>query len=68
MKEEMLLKEKIRLLEKEITTLAEKIESLEKELKEVYALKTEIKALKVFMGRAHPEFKKEFLDIVKKCT
>ncbi|MEW6584350.1 MAG: hypothetical protein AB1442_01925 [Nitrospirota bacterium] len=66
MKEEIVLNEKIKLLERELATLTEKIEILQKALKEVEDMKSEIKGLKLFLGRAHPDFKKEFPEIIEK--
>jgi predicted nucleic acid-binding Zn-ribbon protein len=67
MKEEIILKERISLLEKEISTLTEKAEGLEKAIKDMDSLRIEIKAIKIFLGRLHPDFKKEFPEILKKC-
>lgn len=66
MKEEIVLKEKIRLLEKEIATLTDKLESTEKSLKEIGELKNELKALKLFLGRVYPDFKTKYPEIVQK--
>ncbi|MEW6068714.1 MAG: hypothetical protein AB1610_10550 [Nitrospirota bacterium] len=66
MKEEIILKEKIKLLEKELLTLTEKIVSLDAALKEFEDLKNEIKGLKLFIGREYPEFKNKFPEIMKK--
>jgi predicted nucleic acid-binding Zn-ribbon protein len=66
LKEERILNERVRLLEKEMSTLTEELEKVEKFVAELEDLRTELKAFKVFLGRSHPEFKKEFLDILKK--
>lgn len=66
MKEEKYLKERLSLLEKEISTLTEKFDSLGSVLKEIEDLKQEIKGIKLFLGRVHPDFKSQFPDIVKK--
>ncbi len=66
MKEEIALKEKIRLLEKEIDTLADTVEAMTKNLREIDDLRTEIKGLKLFFGRVHPEFKSKFPEIMQK--
>lgn len=66
MKEEKTLKEKVNLLEKEIATLTEKVEEMESALNELNDLKLEIKGLKLFLGREHPEFKNQFPEIIKK--
>jgi argonaute-like protein implicated in RNA metabolism and viral defense len=66
LKEERVLKEKVNLLEKELATLTEKLEEIEAALKEIGDLKIEIKGLKLFLGREHPEFKSQFPGIIKK--
>ena len=66
MKEEIQLKEKIKLLEQEIGTLTEKMDALTKSLKEMDDLGKEIKGLKLFLGRVHPEFKSHFPGIMQK--
>ncbi len=66
MKEEIALKEKIRLLEKEIDTLADTVEAMTKNLREIDDLRNEIKGLKLFFGRVHPEFKSKFPEIMQK--
>jgi predicted nucleic acid-binding Zn-ribbon protein len=64
--EEGTLKERINLLEKELTTLTEKLEETSTFLKEMEDLKLEIKGLKLFLGRTYPEFKSKFPEIMKK--
>ena len=66
LKEETFLKEKIRILEKEIATLTEKLDEMSRDLKEIGDLKNEIKGLKLFFGRIHPEFKTKFPGIMEK--
>lgn len=66
MKEEKYFKERLSLLEKEISTLTEKFDNLNSALKELEELKQEIKGIKLFLGRVHPDFKSQFPDIVKK--
>ena len=66
MKEETSLNEKIRILEKEIATLTEKLDEMSRDLKEIGDLKNEIKGLKLFFGRIHPEFKTKFPEIMEK--
>lgn len=66
MKKELSFKEKDSLVEKEFSTLAEKLEGLAPALKEIKDLKVEIKGLKLFLGRVHPEFKSQFPVIMKK--
>lgn len=59
-------REKLELIEKEFTTLTERLDSIDKTLKEIEDLRLEIKGLKVFLGRVHPDFKNQFLEILKK--
>lgn len=66
MKEEIILKEKINLLEKELVTLTEKVEAMVKSLKDIEDLKNEIKGLKMFIGRVHPELKSELPELMRK--
>ena len=66
LKEEIILKDKIKLLEKEIGTLTDKLEETLKSLKEFEDLKHEIKGMKLFLGRIHPEFKTKYPEIMQK--
>lgn len=66
MKEEKVSKEKINLFEKELTTLTERLDKTNASLKEMEDLKLEIKGLKLFLGRIHPEFKSKFPEIMTK--
>ena len=66
MKEEIILHEKIKLLERELVTLTEKVESMMRPLKEIEDLKDEIKGLKLFIGRVHPELKSELPELMQK--
>lgn len=66
MKEERLLKEKIDLIEKELITLTEKVEKMSAALKDLEDLKLEVKGLKLFLAREHPEFKGKFPGIMQK--
>jgi len=66
MKEEGISQESFNLVQKELITLTEKLEKMSISLKDMDDLKLEIKGLKVFLGRVHPDFLKQFPDIVKK--
>lgn len=66
MREEKYLKERLDLLEKEISTLTDRIEGLISALKDLEEIKLEIKGIKLFLGRVHPDFKNQFPDIMKK--
>jgi hypothetical protein len=66
LKEERILKDRIKLLEKEITTLTDQLERINSHVKEFADLKNELKGLKLFLGRSDPEFKKKFPEIMQK--
>ncbi|MEW6003068.1 MAG: hypothetical protein AB1638_10535 [Nitrospirota bacterium] len=68
MKQEIIMMEKINLLEKELVTLTERLEIVNKALKELEDLKLEIKGLKIFLARVHPDFKGQFPEIIKKLS
>lgn len=57
MNQEKQIREKIALIEKELATVTELADKLCDALREVEDLKLELKGLKVFLGRMHPEFK-----------
>jgi len=65
-KEDKALHDRLKLLEMEISTVAGEAEKVVKLFEEIAEIKKELGALKLFIGRRHPEFKKEFLDIVSK--
>ena len=66
MKEEKILNEKIALVEKELATIAGSLERINAALKDAEDLRLDIKGLKLFLGRVHPEFKGQFPEILKK--
>jgi hypothetical protein len=66
MKEEIILREKISLLEKEIATLTEQFEKISTRLRDIDDLKDELRGLKLFLSRLYPEFKSEFPEILQK--
>jgi prefoldin subunit 5 len=66
MKEERILQERIRLLEQEVQTLATEIQKLNATLSLYQELSTEIKGLKLFLGRVYPDFKNQFPEIMRK--
>ena len=66
MKEEGISQESFNLVQKELITLTEKLEKMSVSIKDMDDLKLEIKGLKVFLCRVHPDFSKQFPDIVKK--
>ncbi len=66
MREEKVLQEKIALVEKELATVTECLERIDAALKDIKDLRLEIKGLKLFLGRKHPEFKTQYPEIMKK--
>ncbi len=68
MKNGKIAEENLRLIKQELMTITTKLDefcSLEKDFKD---LKLEIKGLKLFMGRVHPEFKEQFPSVMKKMV
>ena len=56
--------ERVRILEKAVANLADTLKKRDAELEEdLRDIVKEFKALKVFLARAMPAFKKEFLEI-----
>ena len=66
MKKEKIPEESFQILRQELITVTEKLEELRCIVKDIQDLKLEIKGLKLFLGRVHPDFKKQFPDIKKK--
>jgi hypothetical protein len=66
MKKEKIPEESFQILRQELITVTEKLEELRSIVKDIQDLKLEIKGLKLFLGRVHPEFKNQFPDIKKK--
>ena len=66
MKEEIVVKEAVGLLQQEIATLTEKLSAFEKVLGNMEDIESELKAMKLFLGRRYPEFKKEYPEIIEK--
>jgi len=66
LKEERILKDRLKLLEKEIATLTDQIDRINTNFKEFADLKNELKGLKLFLGRSDPEFKRTFPEIMQK--
>ncbi len=63
---ESVLKERLDLIEGEVTILSEKLDEVDDIKKVLKDIQTEIKGMKLFFSRAHPEFKKQFPEIIKK--
>lgn len=66
MKDIIILQERLTLVEQELKTLTEKVGKLEAANREMADLHKELKALKVFLGRVHPELKSQLPEIIKK--
>ncbi len=59
--------ERVRILEKAVANLADSLKKRDAEIEEDFRdIVKEFKALKVFLARTMPEFKKEFLEIERK--
>jgi len=66
MKEEKISQESFNLVQQELITLTEKLEEISARVQELDDLRLEIKGLKLFLGRMHPDFSGQFQDIMKK--
>lgn len=66
MKEEKISQESFNLVQQELITLTEKLEDMSARLQELNDLRLEIKGLKLFLGRLHPDFSAQFQEIMKK--
>jgi len=66
MKDIIVLQEEISLMKQEIKNLADKSSTMEASLREMDDLKLELKALKIFLGRAYPDFKTDLPQILAK--
>jgi hypothetical protein len=60
------VKEKLDLVEKGLATLTDRMEEISLALRELEDLKLEMKGIKVFLGRIHPDFKNQFPEIIQK--
>jgi hypothetical protein len=67
-KREIVLEEKISLIEKEMATLTRGVEELNECLRKFDELRFEISGLKLFLGREYPGFMSEFPGIVQKVS
>lgn len=68
MKKEKMPNENLHVLKQELITITEELEELRGTLKDIEDLKLDIKGLKLFLGRVHPDFKQQFPDIMKKIV
>jgi hypothetical protein len=67
-KREIVLEEKISLIEREVVTLTRKVEEMTVCIRELEELGLDIAGLKLFLGREFPGFKGEFPGIVQKIA
>ena len=63
---EIELKESINHIERGLRLIDEELEKVKKMKVEIEDIKAEIKALKIFLSRGNPDFKKQYPEIVKK--
>jgi hypothetical protein len=68
MKEEIALKEKLKLTEQELKTVVDKLQELETDIKELRETTAEIKAIKLFLTKNFPEFKDKYPEILRKLN
>jgi len=68
MKEEIAIKEKLKLTEQELKTVVDKLQELESKIAELAQANSEIKAIKMYLARLNPEFKKEYAEVCKKLN
>ena len=68
MKKEKIPEESLHIIKQELITVTEKLENLRRAEKDILDLKLELKGLKLFLGRVHPEFKDQFPNIMKKMV
>lgn len=66
MRQEKRTTENVSLLEKSFATLTERVERIDAALKELEDLKRELRGIKLFIGRTHPEFKSQLPELMKK--
>ena len=59
--------ERLKIQEKALSNLADSLKNHEREeMKQIHDLRMDVKALKLFLARTIPEFKKQFPEIQKK--
>jgi len=68
MKEAKTPEENLHIIKQGLITVTEKLENLCIAEKDILDLKLELKGLKLFLGRVHPEFKDQFPNIMKKMV
>lgn len=68
MKEQLILEDKLRLIEQELATLADRMGEFREMRREMEDLRLEVKGLKLFLGRVHKEFKADFPGIMRKAV
>lgn len=68
MKKGKMPEESLHIIKQALITITEKLEELCFLEEDIQDLKLEIKGLKLFLGRVHPEFKEQFPNIMKKMV
>jgi len=63
---ESVIKERLGLIEKELASLTDKLDEIDYLKRSVKDIQAELKGFKLFLTRVHPEFKKQFPEIIKK--
>jgi predicted nucleic acid-binding Zn-ribbon protein len=66
MKDQRALQERINLLEKEIQSLTTELQRLDTIVSRLDDMQYEMKGLKVFLARVHPDFRNQLPEIVRK--
>lgn len=66
LKDERLLQDRVKILEKEIQTLTLELQKIQSRIDYLEEVRIELKALKVFLGRLHPDLKNKLPEIVRK--
>ncbi|MGW8272924.1 MAG: hypothetical protein ACWGN7_06000 [Thermodesulfovibrionales bacterium] len=68
MKEEIVLREKLKLTEQELRTVVDKLQELETAIADLKDTSSEIKAIKLYLSRIHPDFKEKYPELCKKLN
>jgi hypothetical protein len=63
---ESVIRERLSLIEKELAGLTDKLDEIDYLKRSIEDMQAEIKGFKLFLSRVHPEFKKQFPEIIKK--
>ncbi len=68
MKEEIAIKERLKLMEQELVTIVDKLSEIEKQFDNIKDLKEDLKAIKLFLSREYPDFKSTFPELLRKIS